>query len=246
MKDAGLRYKNKNEFVSDRRKNMLKNIIKVLAGISVLSLMIVCSSTFVEASTENKNTTVNDKTEMTAKEYFDTWETISEDELPKGIIPLKFDSEEEAYSYLKENDEEWLYSEDEIFIVGSEEVSEEIFNEYLKEDFYNVNDTVPFDKKNKVVSTRRIGGKGIVKLIVNYDVEKENGKNAIVSANAGVAEQNIPDNYNVYVDNTECVISRNKKSAQAKATGMIERSIVIKNRLRIQRKKLNMSGSVRI
>ena len=76
--------------------------------------------------------------------------------------------------------------------------------------------------------------------------EKENGKNAIVSANAGVAEQNIPDNYNVYVDNTECVISRNKKSAQAKATGMIERSIVIKNRLRIQRKKLNMSGSVRI
>lgn len=36
MKDAGLRYKNKNEFVSDRRKNMLKNIIKVLAGVSVL------------------------------------------------------------------------------------------------------------------------------------------------------------------------------------------------------------------
>ena len=69
-------------------------------------------------------------------------------------------------------------------------------------------------KKNKVVSTRRIGGKGIVKLIMNYDVEKENGKNAIVSANAGVYEQNIPDNYNVYVDNTECVISSNKKRSE--------------------------------
>ena len=86
MKDAGLRYKNKNEFVSDRRKNMLKNIIKVLAGISVLSLMIVCSSTFVEASTEN--TILNNKTEITAEEYFDSWEDISEDELPEGLIPL--------------------------------------------------------------------------------------------------------------------------------------------------------------
>lgn len=109
--------------------------------------MIVYSSTLVKASTENKNATVNNKVEITAEEYFDSWETISEDKFPKGVIPLKFDSEEEAYSYLKENDEEWLYSEDEIFIVGSEEVSEEIFNEYLKENFYNVNDTVPFDKK---------------------------------------------------------------------------------------------------
>lgn len=49
---------------------MLKNIFKVLAGISALSLMIVYSSTFVEASTEN--TILNNKTEITAEEYFDS------------------------------------------------------------------------------------------------------------------------------------------------------------------------------
>lgn len=111
---------------------MLKKVFKALVGISVLSVVIISGNIFAEASSKEGNIIVDDKTEMSAEEYFDTWETISEDELPEGLIPLEFESEEEAYSYLKENDEEWLTSGDKIFVVGFEEVSEEVFNKTLE------------------------------------------------------------------------------------------------------------------
>lgn len=226
---------------------MLKNVFKVLVGVSMLSVVIIGGATFVEASTKSENVIINNEIEMTAEEYFDTWETISEDELPEGIIPLEFDSEEEAYNYLKENDEEWLTSGDEIFVVGSEEVSEETFNKTLKENFYDA--IVPFSQKRKVVSTQSVGeaskgDKGRVSLVVYYDVGRENGKNIITSADAGTVEYDIPDNYNVYVDSISCTISKDKKRANAKAAGIIERVIKIKDRFKLQQKKLNMSGSV--
>ena len=110
---------------------------------------------------------------------------------------------------------------------------------------------VPFSQKRKVVSTKSVGeiskgDKGRVSLVVYYDVGRENGKNIITSADAGTVEYDIPDNYNVYVDSISCTISKDKKRASAKATGIIERVIKIKDRFKVQQKKLNMSGSVAV
>ena len=52
---------------------MLKNVFKVLVGVSMLSVVIIGGATFVEASTKSENVIVNDEIEMTAEEYFDTW-----------------------------------------------------------------------------------------------------------------------------------------------------------------------------
>ena len=66
---------------------MLKKVFKALVGISVLSVVIISGNIFAEASSKEGNIIVDDRTEMSAEEYFDTWETISEDELPEGLIP---------------------------------------------------------------------------------------------------------------------------------------------------------------
>ena len=58
---------------------MLKKVFKALVGISVLSVVIISGNIFAEASSKEGNIIVDDKTEMSAEEYFDTWETISED-----------------------------------------------------------------------------------------------------------------------------------------------------------------------
>lgn len=168
---------------------MLKKVFKALVGISVLSVVIISGNIFAEASSKEGNIIVDDKTEMSAEEYFDTWETISEDELPEGLIPLEFESEEETYSYLKENDEEWLTSGDEIFVVGFEEVSEEVFNKTLEENYYG--DITLISDKSKLVASETVvpaGSKGRVGLIVDYSVGRENGKNIITSADERMFE----------------------------------------------------------
>lgn len=168
---------------------MLKKVFKALVGISVLSVVIISGNIFAEASSKEGNIIVDDKTEISAEEYFDTWETISEDELPEGLIPLEFESEEEVYSYLKENDEEWLTSGDEIFVVGFEEVSEEVFNKTLEENYYG--DITLLSDKSKLVASETVvpaGSKGRVGLIVDYSVGRENGKNIITSADERMFE----------------------------------------------------------
>lgn len=225
---------------------MLKKVFKALVGISVLSVVIISGNIFAEASSKEGNIIVDDKTEMSAEEYFDTWETISEDELPEGLIPLEFESEEEAYSYLKENDEKWLTSGDEIFVVAFEEVSEEVFNKTLEENYYG--DITLLSDKSKLVASETVvptGSKGRVGLIVDYSVGRENGKNIITSADERMFEQDIPNDYNVHVDSTECIINKDKKRATAKATGMVERVVKINDHFRVQKRKLKLSGSVR-
>ena len=56
---------------------MLKKVFKALVGISVLSVVIISGNIFAEASSKEGNIIVDDKTEMSSEEYFDTWETIS-------------------------------------------------------------------------------------------------------------------------------------------------------------------------
>ena len=231
--------------------------MKKLLGTLCFSILLtgLCFNTQAKANTE---------TDISAEAaaYFSNWEEISADELPEGLIPLEFDSEENAYNYFEENGE-LSFGEDEYYIDDAR-VSKEVFEAWEKDiedgysneaywdevlssedSYWNDGDITPVVSK-KASKTKHLGrDAGYVKLWIDYEVEREGRKNIITSADAYVTEHDIASNYNVHVESVEATIADNKKTAYAKSKIKVEKAITINDHLRIVSMNITLSGSVK-
>lgn len=108
---------------------------RLITSLVIVIAMFLCIPINLKAETYDTDKyeikPISEENMMTFEEFWEQAEDITPEELPEGLIPQEFESEEDAYKYFKEYEPEFvlkghIYNYEEDLYVMDEELAEDI------------------------------------------------------------------------------------------------------------------------